>query len=251
MKTAGRVSAWSVLAAVMIVMICSESRAMGPTHKDIRYSKRYERSVLDFWQPKASRPTPMIVYFHGGGFKAGDKSHFHKNRMLSEYHSKGIAFASVNYPFLGDAGYMGIMKHTVEAIRFLKSKAKEWNIDEKRIAVMGCSAGAMISEYVCYWAREGIAACFADQQPYGSSFLLSRIRRKGPPLVLYTSSGPSDKVHHPDNAKQFKKHCDKMRIECEMYGTKASGLPELPKGISIEQKVMKVFCKAWQIPLPE
>jgi acetyl esterase/lipase len=95
-----------------------------PSHKDVQYSKKYSRSKLDVWLPEnTSTPCPIIVYFHGGGFKAGDKSKFYNNRFLTKYLEKGISFASVNYPLLKDAGYLEIMTHTSESIKFLKSQA--------------------------------------------------------------------------------------------------------------------------------
>ena len=39
-----------------------------PTHRDIRYSKEYDRSVLDLWLVDSQKPAPLVVYFHGGGF---------------------------------------------------------------------------------------------------------------------------------------------------------------------------------------
>lgn len=239
----------AALAAILVFAVCSSSAAeLKPTYKDVRYSEVFKRSTLDFWKPKGNTPAPLVVYFHGGSFKAGDKSSFYNHRILREYYPRGIAFASVNYPFLDKANYLKIMAHTADSIKFLKSKAKAWNIDPRRISVMGVSAGAMISEYLTYWTGLRITGCFAEQQPHRSCFLLILIRKGGPPLVLYTRSGPNDKVHNPDHAKLFKKHCDRVGVKCELYGTKASGLPQLPNGVTIERRVMQVFSEQWEHP---
>ena len=34
----------------------------------------YERNVVDLWKAKSERPTPLVVFIHGGGFRGGDKS---------------------------------------------------------------------------------------------------------------------------------------------------------------------------------
>ena len=77
------------------------------------------------------------------------------------------------------------------------------------------------------------------------------LRKGGPPTVLYTYSGPSDRVHHPDNAKAVHEKCKKVGVYCELYGSKKSGLPELPDGENIPDVVMKLFYKTWKLPHPD
>jgi acetyl esterase/lipase len=160
--------------------------------------------------------------------------------MLKEFYPKGISFASVNYPLLTSTNVLGILMHTEEAVTFIRSKAKEWNIDPNRVAVMGRSAGAIIAEYLTYWANLGITACFAEQQPYRSAFLLLRMTRGEPPLILYTTSGPKDEVHHPKHAQRVKKHCDRVGIPCELYGSEPSGLPP-PPGNDINRRAIRIL----------
>src|ERR1043165_9459952 len=49
------------------------SVAPAPTAADVHYGP-HERNVLDFWKAPSEQPTPLVVYIHGGGFVAGDKS---------------------------------------------------------------------------------------------------------------------------------------------------------------------------------
>lgn len=238
---------------VIIISILAFSNSIiagpKPTHKNIKYSDTHKRNKLDVWIPKSKTPTPLIVYFHGGSFKHGDKSHFYNRSILSINLGKGVAFASVNYPFIKDIGILEILANTTASIKFLKSKSKEWNIDPNKIAVMGTSAGAIIAEYLTYWAKDlKITGCYGEQQPYRSWFLLTAFAKNDPPLILYTRSGLKDKVHHPKHAKTFKTHCDNIGIQCELYGSKTSGLPQLPTGINIEKKVMQFFTKQWNQP---
>ena len=102
-----------------------------PTHKDVRYSKKYERSVLDIWTVKSDKPAPLVVNFHGGGFTRGDKKGFYRSPFIKKYHPKGVAFATVNYPFREHTGnsIMAILQHTAEAIKFLATNARKYNID--------------------------------------------------------------------------------------------------------------------------
>src|SRR5258707_14674950 len=43
-----------------------------PTVANLAYGK-HERQVLDFWQAQSKKPTPLVLYIHGGGWQAGDK----------------------------------------------------------------------------------------------------------------------------------------------------------------------------------
>ena len=43
-----------------------------PTHRDVRYGI-HERTVLDLYLTRSPQPTPLVIYIHGGGFRAGDK----------------------------------------------------------------------------------------------------------------------------------------------------------------------------------
>ncbi|MFO7870892.1 MAG: alpha/beta hydrolase [Kiritimatiellia bacterium] len=217
-----------------------------PTHSDVSYSGKYKRSTLDFWQAESEGPAPLVIYFHGGAFRTGDKSSFRKSKLLSRYYPKGISFASVNYPFLESASYGEIVEHVAKAVQFLKDKAPDWNIDVTRIAVAGASSGAVICEYLTYWKELDITCCFAIEQPSQSEFLLAGIENGEAPLVVYTRSRAGDAVHDPEQAKIFKKHCDTVGVKCEIYGTGDNGLPAVPDGETIEDIVMECFYRCWK-----
>jgi len=226
------------------------AKSPAPTHSDVKYSDKYERSVLDFWKAESESPTPLVVYFHGGGFTQGDKSHLTRSAMLATYQPKGVSFASVNYPFLQHTGgeFRAILQHTAEAIKFLGSKAREWNINPKRIAVAGTSAGALISEYLAYGTKLPISAVYATLQPIGTdAMVLSLIGKGGPPIVVHNFTGPEDQVHHVRFATMVAERCKKVGVPCEVWGTEANGLPTLPEGKSMDAHVMAFFYKAWKL----
>jgi predicted esterase len=226
--------------------------AAEPTHANLRYSKDYERSVLDLWTVKSSKPAPLVVYFHGGGFKVGDKSSLRHNPFL-RHHAKGVAFASVNYPFLVHAkrDYFKIMDHCAEAIRFLQENAKKYNIDKKRISVMGASAGALISCHLGHGHDLSLSSVFAFQQPKGTPLLTyPKLRKNGPPIILYTGSGITDQIHHPDNAKLVHKRCKELGVKSAIHGSDQSGLPLVSRR-EIHNVVMKFFFESWNLSSPK
>ena len=46
--------------------------AIPPTAANVPYGP-LERQVLDFWQAKSDKPTPVVICIHGGGFRAGKR----------------------------------------------------------------------------------------------------------------------------------------------------------------------------------
>ena len=106
--------------------LSSYLQAQLPTKSDLRYSQDFKRSILDLWIAKSEKPTPLVVNFHGGGFRVGDKRLFNRNPILKKYLPEGVSFASVNYPFVQqvNGNYSQILEHCAESIQFLKKNAK-------------------------------------------------------------------------------------------------------------------------------
>src|SRR5262245_56976065 len=61
---------------------------------NVPYGK-HARQVLDFYQAKSDRPTPVVFYIHGGGWRNGDKKINPKPFL-----EKGISVAAINYRFV-------------------------------------------------------------------------------------------------------------------------------------------------------
>jgi len=114
-----------------------------PNLRNVQYGP-HSRNVLDFWKAKSDTPTPIVVYIHGGGFRAGDKSRL-RQVLLDACLKSGISVASINYRLSPDAHYPAFMLDGARAVQFVRSKAKDWNIDPTRVAASGGSAGAGIS----------------------------------------------------------------------------------------------------------
>lgn len=120
-----------------------------PTAANVHYGP-HERNVLDFWQAKSDRPTPLVVYIHGGGFVAGDKSAIRKDRTIEQYLAAGVSFASINYRYRTTVPIQDVLRDCARAIQFLRSKSAEWNLDKTRVASYGGSAGAGTSLWLAF-----------------------------------------------------------------------------------------------------
>ncbi len=119
-----------------------------PTHADVRY-RPHPSNVLDVYLARSEQPAPLIVFIHGGGFRGGDKRGVDRY-IVEQGNAAGISVASINYRMLPEFRFPTAMLDSARAIQFLRSKAKEWNLDPKRIACMGGSAGAGTSLWLAF-----------------------------------------------------------------------------------------------------
>ena len=231
---------------VFLTLNC-QVQSQTPTKPDIRYSQKFERSVLDLWMAESKKPSPLVVNFHGGGFRQGDKRSFQKSSMVRKYLPKGVSFASVNYPFVQqvDGNYFKILEHCKESIVFLKKNAKKFNIDTDRISIMGNSAGALITCYLGHAKQLGIKSIFPVQQPKGTPLLIPLFRKDGPAVMVYNRSGNNDKIHHPDFALMVRNRCKELGVECKAYGVKGTGLEQVPNDENVYDLAMNFFRKSW------
>ena len=135
--------------ALVTGIAANESQAVCTDLENVAYGP-HERNVLDLWKVKSERPTPLLVFIHGGGFVQGDKGQIRNRPMVRQCLDAGVSFASINYRFREHAPIQDILRNAARAIQFLRVHAKEYNIDPARIASFGGSAGAGTSLWLAF-----------------------------------------------------------------------------------------------------
>jgi acetyl esterase/lipase len=126
-----------------------------PTLANVPYGSD-PRQVLDFWKAESSRPTPLLFYIHGGGWRQGDKSRVY-TMGIPTFLNAGISVVSIQYRLVPQAQTAGVrppvswpLRDAARALQFVRSKAGDWNIDKLRIAASGSSAGACSSLWLAF-----------------------------------------------------------------------------------------------------
>lgn len=136
----------------------SKGNPLAPTAADVSYGE-HERNKLDFWQAKSETPTPVIMILHGGGWTSGSKANVSRSPRFPNLRAilgEGISVVAIDYRLIGKhtEGVMPPVKATLHdaarAVQFVRSKAREWNIDKERIASYGNSAGGCSSLWLAY-----------------------------------------------------------------------------------------------------
>jgi len=114
--------------------------ALEPAFANVSYGP-HERNVLDFWKAESKEPTALIVFIHGGGFVGGDKAKANP-AIVKACLDAGVSFMAINYRFRQHAAIQDILRDAARALQSVRHNATKYNIDPKRIACYGGSAGA-------------------------------------------------------------------------------------------------------------
>jgi acetyl esterase/lipase len=144
----------SLLALLLLVSCAAAGAQESPAGKpkphaeNVRYGP-HERNVLDLWLAKADGSTPLVLFIHGGGFRSGDKSDLAADRLKTLLDS-GFSVASLNYRLTDTAPMPAAYLDAGRALQFLRANAAKWNLDPKRVASTGISAGAATSMWLAF-----------------------------------------------------------------------------------------------------
>lgn len=123
------------------------SAQSAPTYRDVAYDDDHPAQVMDVYLAKSERPTPAMVYIHGGGWRAGSKSRI--PGWLQQFVADGtLSVISVEYRFTDVKTHPAQVNDCLRAIQFVRANAEKWNIDPTKIGVTGGSAGGHLTAYV-------------------------------------------------------------------------------------------------------
>jgi len=104
---------------------------------------------LDLYLPKNSKKaTPAIIFIHGGAWKSGKRSDM--KFYCVKFAEKGYVTATATYRLMGEACFPAAVHDVKCAVRWLRANAAKYQVDPKRIAVSGNSAGGHLSMMIGY-----------------------------------------------------------------------------------------------------
>lgn len=148
-----RFAALLALPLVALVAPAAGARAPVDVRKDIEYgTANGKRLLLDAYvPPPAKGRRPAVVMIHGGGWRAGDKASWAPEaRKLAEH---GWVAFSVNYRLDEPSAFPAEIDDVQAAVRWVRARAGEYDVDPKRVAALGESAGGHLTTMLATLGR--------------------------------------------------------------------------------------------------
>lgn len=114
----------------------------GPLRLDLHYPA----------EQKASDRFPLVVFTHGGGWTAGNKTIGERGVRfagVSALTAQGFCVASIDYRLCSQDGQITIRDCIIDskdALRFLAKNAKQFSVDAERVFTFGDSAGGHLAQ---------------------------------------------------------------------------------------------------------
>lgn len=100
-----------------------------------------QQLLLDLYRPDTDRRVPLVLYFHSGGWRSGNKDDC-KIKWLTHY---GFAVASVSYRLLPTHRFPTQVQDAKTAVRFLRAHADDFGLHPDQFAAAGLSSGAYLA----------------------------------------------------------------------------------------------------------
>ena len=124
----------------------------------------YGNMFFDVYGHKSDIAKPVIVFWHGGGWKSGDKKHY---AIIARNLQKLDAIVvTVGYPLYPQQTFPGFIHDAKQTIVWVKQNAQAYGGDPKRIFTMGHSSGAHTATIVTLQDdKSDIAGCIALATP--------------------------------------------------------------------------------------
>jgi acetyl esterase/lipase len=111
-------------------------------YSDLPYvSDGHERQKLDLYLPDNGEHLPLLLWVHGGAFRAGSKEGGVPLDKLAE----GYALASINYRLSQHALFPAQIEDCKAAARWLRAHADRFDLDPQRFGAGGPSAGGHLA----------------------------------------------------------------------------------------------------------
>jgi acetyl esterase/lipase len=203
------------LSVLLVILAAGVVISHADVLRDLEYAVVDGISLrLDLYLPSVqpTKPLPLVVWIHGGGWRSGSKDRTNAPRVLGE----STIVASIDYRLTDQATFPAQIHDCKAAIRWLRAHAAEYDIDSDRIGVWGSSAGGHLAALLGTSGNvpelEGTVGDHLDQS--------SAVQ------AVCDFYGPTDLLAMTDQASAMN-HANADSPEGRLLGGSVADLPEL------------------------
>lgn len=139
---------WLMVACATCVLALVATAQTYKMDKDVRYTAKpdaysQERLLLDVYYPEGAHDVPVVMWMHGGGLEAGNKS------IPDGLKEKGWVVVSINYRLLPHVTVHETIDDAAEALSWVFKHAADYGGDPDKVVVTGHSAGGYLALMLC------------------------------------------------------------------------------------------------------
>lgn len=162
--------------------------------------------ALDLLHPadSISKPRPLVLFVHGGGWSRGNRSM--GEDFLPLFAGGGAVAGTLSYRLAGEAPYPAALQDVAAAVAWIRANADPLGVDPNRIAIWGHSAGAHLAIHTAVFDPDraqgircavGVAGPYdllleEDASPFGEMMVRNFLRDPADPLGM--AEGAEDAI---------------------------------------------------------
>ena len=134
-------------ALAFIIYIVAFSQDMPNEKQEFVYKSVDGHDIMaTIYLPKSNEKTPVVIYFHGGGFMFGNRDQGIEDITIKKLVAAKIAVVSADYRLAPETKLEEILKDTRDIVRWIKVNGEaKFNVNTNKIAVAGGSAGGYLA----------------------------------------------------------------------------------------------------------
>ena len=104
------------------------------------------------YQPQGTGPFPTVLDLHGGAWRRKDR--LAEEPMDRAIASSGVLVVAIDLRLSDEAPYPASVQDANYGVRWLKSRAAEWNGDTSKLGVYGSSSGGHVAQLLALRPRD-------------------------------------------------------------------------------------------------
>jgi len=162
------------------------------------------------YQPRGAGPFPTLLDLHGGAWNNKDRL---ANKPMDEALAKsGVLVVAIDMTLAPEAPYPANVQDANYGVRWLKSKAKEWNGDPDRLGVLGSSSGGHIAQLLAMHPHDPRYNAHPLSAAQGVDATIAYVATRAPISDPYARYQQAEKMQRAEMMQKSKTYFDPWEL---------------------------------------